>query len=353
MRQFPENSRSCGTLFDIAEKKKRVSELRRASENPALWDNPQSAATLLKELEGLQGEIDQLETIDRECSDLRELLSLDLSESEKSETAKQVEDLASRVDNLEFATLLGGPHDRKDAILSIKSGAGGVDAQDWAEMLLRLYLRFSERRGYSAKILEESRGGEAGIKSATLEISGPYAYGYLRSEAGTHRLVRLSPFNANHLRQTSFASIETLPVLSEKEGTEIRSDDLEVDTYRSSGAGGQNVNKTETAVRIRHVPTGIVVSCQTERSQLQNKETALTMLRAKLEQRRIEEEDAERLALRGERKSAEFGNQIRSYVIHPYNLVKDHRTNFETSDTAGVLDGNIDGFIEAFLRKQT
>ena len=282
--------------------------------------------------------------------DIRELLEMGLEGKDAHDLEEQFLSLQAEVESLEFATLLDGMYDKHDALLTVKSGAGGVDAQDWAEMLLRMYLRWGERRGFSTKILDESRGNEAGIKSVTIEVDGAYAYGYLRGEMGTHRLVRLSPFNADHLRQTSFASVEILPVLSAKEGTEIRSEDLNIDTYRSSGAGGQNVNKTETAVRITHIPTGIVVACQTERSQLKNRENAMTMLRAKLEQKRIEEEDAERLSLRGERKSAEFGSQIRSYVLHPYTLVKDHRTKHETPQTSDVLDGKLDDFMEAFLR---
>ena len=289
--------------------------------------------------------------MEKELSDIRELSSLEVEKEEAVELEREFADIASEIEALEFRTNFDGPYDRHSALLSVKSGAGGVDAQDWAEMLVRMYVRWAERRKFSSRLLEELRGNEAGIKSATIEITGEYAYGYLFGEMGTHRLVRLSPFNADHLRQTSFASVEVLPVLSAKEGVEIRSEDIEVDTYRSSGAGGQNVNKTETAVRIRHIPSGIVVSCQTERSQLQNKETALSMLRAKLEQQRLEAQEAEQRSLRGVEKSAAFGSQIRSYVLHPYTLVKDHRTKYETPQASDVLDGKLDEFMESFLKK--
>lgn len=327
-----------------------MAELESQSQRENFWGDAQEAGRVMKELERLRGEQTLFDRLAKELTDIGELSALELEGKEAEDVASHFARVAEEIGALEFKTRLGGPYDSHDAILTIKSGAGGVDAQDWAEMLLRMYLRWAERRGFAVSILEESRGNEAGIKSVSVKIEGEYAFGYLRSEMGTHRLVRLSPFNADNLRQTSFASVEVLPVLSAKEGIEVKSEDLEVDTYRSSGAGGQNVNKTETAVRIRHIPTGIVVSCQTERSQLQNRENALTMLRAKLEQLRLQAEEDEKRALRGEQKSADFGSQIRSYVLHPYTLVKDHRTKHETPQVHEVLDGKLDEFMDAFLR---
>ena len=302
----------------------------------------------------------EIETLDREQTSftalqntLSGLHSLSLEESEESiafatdEYAKAEETIHA----LEFQTLLGGDYDSASALLTVRSSAGGVDAQDWAEMLMRMYLRYAEKKGFRASVLDETRGGEAGIKSVTLEIQGTYAYGYLRGEAGIHRLVRLSPFNANSLRQTSFASVEVMPVIENDDSAIVlKPEDLRIDTYRSSGAGGQNVNKTESAVRITHLATNTVVTCQTERSQLQNREQAMKLLRSKLLQQKLEEQAEAKRKLRGEFKSAEWGNQIRSYVLHPYTMVKDHRTDTETSDTAKVLDGSLDMFIESTLR---
>jgi peptide chain release factor 2 len=300
----------------------------------------------------LRSEIVSLEKIEREISDLLELIAIveTPSDSEKDEVEKQFEKIKKEIDTLEFQTLLSGEFDASDAIVAIHAGAGGVDAQDWAEMLLRMYLRWAELSGLKARVVDESRGTEAGIKSVTIEVDGNYAYGNLKSEAGVHRLVRLSPFNSDNLRQTSFASVEVMPVIEEIKEVKINPQDLVIDTYRSSGAGGQHVNTTDSAVRITHVPTNIVVTCQSERSQLQNREQAMKVLKARIHQRYLEEQEAERRKLKGEVQSNEWGSQIRSYVIHPYKLVKDHRTKFETSDAEKVLDGELHGFMEAYLR---
>lgn len=305
----------------------------------------------MQELEALRSERDSFERLEQTLADLGSFALLeDLKPEDMRELEAEYAAAEQAIGEWEFKTLLGGPYDAKAALLTVRSGAGGADAQDWAEMLLRMYLRYAEKQGWKARMLDESRGGEAGIKSATAEIIGAYAYGYLHGEAGIHRLVRLSPFNANSLRQTSFASVEVMPVVDDTEIEPIRPDELRIDTYRSSGAGGQSVNTTDSAVRITHIPTGIVATCQNERSQLQNKEEAMRILRSKIAQKRIEEQEEEERKLRGERKSAEWGNQIRSYVLHPYTLVKDHRTGAETSDTEKVLDGDLQLFIESELR---
>lgn len=285
---------------------------------------------------------------------LRDLLALAAHEGDDSLVPDVEHDTAAlerAVDTLEFETLMGGEFAENGAILAVHAGAGGTEAQDWADMLLRMYIRWAEERRYTVSVLERSEGDEAGIKSATIQISGEYVYGRLRGERGVHRLVRLSPYDAAHRRHTSFALVEVLPELEEEEeAVVINPDDLRVDTYRSSGAGGQHVNKTDSAVRLTHLPTGIVVTCQNERSQLQNREVAMRILAARLLERRLEERELEQARLKGEHVAAGWGNQIRSYVLHPYNMVKDLRTGYETSDTAGVLNGDLDKLIESYLR---
>lgn len=280
---------------------------------------------------------------------LAELLAEEDDKELATEFAQKYKKCDKHLDALKLKTLLAGKYDAGNAILSIYAGAGGVDAQDWAEMLLRMYLRYSERKGWRAKILDKSEGGEAGIKSVTLEAIGHYAYGYLKNEAGVHRLVRLSPFDADKARHTSFALVEVLPEISAQD-VKIQDEELKIETFRSAGAGGQSVNKTSSAIRIKHLPTGLVVQCQNERSQLQNKETALKILRGKLEKLYGEQKDKETLEARGEHISAAWGNQIRSYVLHPYKMVKDHRTKYEVKNTDKVLDGEIDNFIQIALK---
>lgn len=318
------------------------------------WNDPQKAAKISKELEFLKGEVLSLENIEKKVVELIELIGLfDVPENgEHKEIEQQFSQIQKEFDALEFKSLLGGEYDKNDVILAIRSGAGGVDAQDWAQMLERMYLKWAEKNGFKAMMVEETKGAEAGIKSATIEISGDFAYGYLQSEAGVHRLVRLSPFNSDNLRQTSFAIVEVLPVIEEISEVVISPQDLVIDTYRASGAGGQHVNTTDSAVRITHTPTGIVVTCQSERSQLQNKEQAMKVLKARIHQKYLDQQKEEKEKLRGEYKSAEWGSQIRSYVIHPYKMVKDHRTKHETSDAQAVLDGELQDFMESYLRWQ-
>ena len=322
------------------------------SETPGFWDTPESAASTMQFLEGLKKEITDFDALGQSLSDSKELLQLEnLGTTEITSLEREMNEIQHVIQTWEFQLLLGGQYDHASAILTLRSGAGGTEAQDWTAMLLRMYLRYAERKSYRSFIHDEIRGNETGLKSVTIEIEGRYAYGYLRGEMGVHRLVRLSPFNANNLRQTSFASVEVMPVLPPSDRSiEVKTEDLRVDTLRASGAGGQHVNKTESAVRLTHLPTGIVVACQSERSQLQNREQAMKLLKSKLLQRRLLEEEAAKSKIRGEFKSAGFGNQIRSYVLHPYTLVKDHRTSTETSNTQAVLDGDLDSFIESELQ---
>jgi len=293
--------------------------------------------------------------LDSHLHELAELLALAESDGDTDmveEVLRELEVLARRLDELELALALSGPYDRRDAILAIHAGAGGTDSQDWAEMLLRMYLRWAERRGYETHVLDISLGEEAGIKSATVEISGPYAYGWLKAEKGVHRLVRLSPFDAAHARHTSFAMVEVLPEVETPTEIDLRPEELRIDTFRASGHGGQHVQKNATAVRIVHLPTGITVSCQNERSLARNKEFALKVLKARLLELELEKRQEEQARLKGEYVPAEWGHQVRSYVLHPYKLVKDHRTGYETSDAEGVLDGDLEDFLRAYLRTQ-
>jgi len=308
----------------------------------------------MRRLTRLNEAVDGWQALARQQRDLAELHELATAEQDDGmlvEVTKETAALARKVEQAEFRLMLDGEYDDHDAILAIHAGAGGTEAQDWVEMLLRMYLRWAERRGYETDILELFEGEEAGIKTATIEIRGEYAYGYARPEAGVHRLVRLSPFDAAHRRHTSFALVEVTPVLDDSIEINIDPNDLRIDVFRSAGHGGQSVNTTDSAVRITHLPTGITAACQNERSQLRNKEIALRVLRSRLYEQEKRKQEEERARLRGEHVSAEWGNQIRSYVLHPYNMVKDLRTDYETSDTGAVLDGEIDEFIDVYLRE--
>src|SRR5690242_3516296 len=313
------------------------------------------AQATMQRLNALRNELETWRGMDtrlQELCEMAELLDAEPDEALSGQVERSADEIEQQLEKLRFSLMLNGEHDQRDAILSIHAGSGGVDAQDWAEMLLRMYLRWAERHNFRAEVYESSEGEEAGIKSATVEITGRYAYGYLRSEIGTHRLIRLSRFDAAHRRHTSFAKVEVLPDIEDTIEINIRPEDLEIDTYRSTGAGGQHVNKTDSAVRIRHIPSGIVVTCQNERSQIQNREVAMKLLRARLYEREVRRREEETARLKGEFVQADFGAQIRTVTIHPYNIVKDHRTNFESSDTTGYLDGDLDPFIDAFLQEK-
>ena len=303
----------------------------------------------MKRISALRQVVDDWNSLTQRVSYLLELAQLD-EESLRSEITADLEKVEKDLAHREFDLLLGGKYDRNNALLAIHAGAGGVDAQDWTEMLERMYLRWAENHDYKSEVLDLSEGEEAGIKSVTIAIEGEYAYGYLRPEKGVHRLVRLSPYDAAHRRHTSFALVEVLPEVEDDADIEISPDDIRIDVYRSSGAGGQNVQKNATAVRITHLPTGIVVTCQNERSQTQNRENAMRVLRSRLAEIKEEEHVATLAELRGEYTKAEWGSQIRSYVLHPYQMVKDHRTDYEVGNAQGVLNGDLDGFIEAYLR---
>lgn len=342
------------SVFDLPAIEQQAAELRERSAQPDFWDDPDTAQAVMRELSSLENTLNTWRTLGSRINELAELLELAEAEEEDgwlSEIAGEAETLAEELARLRLELMVSGRHDHADAILTVYAGAGGTESQDWAEMLLRMYLRWAERRGFGVEIIDETEGDGAGIKSATVEIHGRNAFGYLRSERGVHRLVRISPFDNAHRRHTSFAMVEVIPDVAGEVNVEINPDDLEIDFFKASGHGGQNVQKNSTAVRITHRPSGLVVVCQNERSQAQNREHALQVLTARLyalEEQRMEEERAK---LRGELVSAGWGNQIRSYVLHPYRMVKDLRTGWETGNTTAVLDGEIDGLIEAYLQQ--
>ncbi|HHX09261.1 MAG TPA: peptide chain release factor 2 [Chloroflexi bacterium] len=337
--------------LDLAQKAEESLKLKKQSQEADFWDDPDIAQSVMKRLSFLDHQIEEWKELQTQIEGLGSLLELD-DGSLTDEITSQVDQLEELMAEKEITLLLSGQYDQGDAILAIHAGAGGTDSQDWAGMLERMYLRWAETRGYKTEVLDRTLGEEAGIKSVTISVSGELAYGYLKCEKGVHRLVRLSPFDAAHRRHTSFALVEVLPEIEGNSEIVIRPEDIEIEVYKSSGAGGQNVQKNMTAVRIIHLATGLVVTCQNERSQTQNRESALKVLRSRLFEIQQQAHADELSDLKGEFKKVEWGSQIRSYVLHPYQMVKDHRTEYETGNTQAVLDGSLDGFIEACLKSK-
>ena len=341
-----------GTLFDIEKCQEKVMQLEEVSMDNAFWTDTERAQKVLQELKGYK---DTIEKYNKLCASLEDILVLIemANEEEDMDLAEEAKEEAKafreKYEAMRIATMLDGEYDRNNAILELHSGAGGTESCDWVAMLYRMYTRWAEAHGYKVEVLDYLEGDEAGIKSVTIQVSGENAYGYLKSEKGIHRLVRISPFDSSGRRHTSFASCDVMPELTDEISIEIKQEDLRIDTYRSTGAGGQHVNTTDSAVRITHIPTNIVVQCQNERSQIQNRERAMQMLKAKLHEKEEEERLEKMDGIRGEKKEIAWGSQIRSYVFHPYNLVKDHRTSEETGNSSAVMDGDIDRFMNAYL----
>ena len=349
------------TLADLSEsldlegRKKRIAEIDEIISAPDFWNNPEGGQAIMQEKKRLESKVDKYNALAGKMEDLEVMIELAKEEPDadlEQDIVDTLAEITKELDAFELETILNGDYDDNNAILSIHPGAGGTESQDWAEMLYRMYVRWAERHGYKVEVLDYLDGDEAGIKSVTMLIEGENAYGYLKSEKGVHRMVRISPFDASGRRHTSFTAVEVMPEVENDTTIEIDDKDLKVDTYRSSGAGGQHVNKTESAVRITHIPTGIVVQCQNERSQIQNRATAMKMLTSRLVEEKIKQQEAEIARLQGEQQDIGWGSQIRSYVFHPYTLVKDHRTNFEKGNVGAVMDGEIDEFINAWLKQQ-
>ncbi|MEP7285729.1 MAG: peptide chain release factor 2 [Chloroflexota bacterium] len=337
--------------LDVAAKEQEVTRLEEQSSVANFWDDPRAAQQTMQRLSRLKDEISRWRDVESRINDALELAELN-DESLADDLTTEVESLKVIVDKMNFQALMSGKYDNENAIFSIHAGAGGTESQDWVAMLLRMFLRWAEQHGMKAEIMDQTEGEEAGIKSVMLSIKGDYAYGYLQSERGVHRLVRISPFDASKRRHTSFALVEVVPDVQDNIDIVIEEKDLEIDTYRSSGAGGQNVQKNETAIRIVHKPSGLVVTCQNERSQAQNRERALQVLKARLLDLELRKKEEELAQLKGDHVNVNFGSQIRSYVLHPYQMVKDHRTEYETGNTGAVLDGWLDEFMEAYLKSK-
>ncbi|MFH1763509.1 MAG: peptide chain release factor 2 [Gemmatimonadota bacterium] len=341
-------------IFDLSNREARLRELEEALASPTLWDHQDNARNIIDEANKLKAWVDPWKAVSnqaRELAEMAELIEADPDEELEADWVREFQVVTGLLEDLEFQTMLQGDDDHRNAILTVHPGAGGLESQDWAEMLVRMYTRWAERRGFSVSILDLQPGEEAGIKSASLEISGDYVYGYLKAEKGIHRLVRISPFDSQSRRHTSFASVFVYPEVDDDIEIEVDEGDLRIDTYRASGAGGQHVNKTDSAVRITHEPTGIVVSCQQERSQHKNRSTAMKMLRAALYEHALREQEEEKDAIEATKSDIAWGHQIRSYVFAPYTMVNDHRTEIKVGDVQGVMDGRLDPFIEAYLKK--
>ena len=352
VKEMQQKIAGIGQSLNLPKLQAELEELTAKQHQPDFWDNVKEAQQVSQRAKNLEYKIEEYTTLTTKLTDVEEILEMFADdEAMIEETATEIVALKKEIGELHIATLLSGKFDANNAIVTLHAGAGGTEAQDWAQMLYRMYSRYCERRGYKVEVLDMLDGEEAGIKSITFAVNGLNAYGYLKAEKGVHRLVRISPFDANKRRQTSFASVEIMPEIDTDVDIVIEDKDLKVDTYRSSGAGGQHVNKTESAIRITHLPTGIVVSCQTQRSQIQNREHAMMMLKSKLVELKEREQMEEAMAIKGEIKKIEWGSQIRSYVFCPYTMVKDHRTNFENANVTDVMDGNIQPFIEDYLQK--
>ena len=351
-KNYRKNSKNYGGIFDGSAKRERISELEAEIARPEFWNQGDRAQDLLRERTVLQKIVEGWDNASSQLEDIQVLIELG-EEMEDQETLDEVNGLLpaieTQVAQMEFARMLSGEHDANCATLSINAGAGGTEAQDWADMLLRMYLRYCERKGFKTEMTEYQAGDDAGLKSATFNVTGEYAYGYLKAENGIHRLVRISPFDSNARRHTSFCSVFVFPELDESVEVEVEDKDIRVDTFRASGAGGQHINKTDSAIRITHIPTGTVVACQNERSQHKNRATAMKQLKARLYELEIRKKEEEAATFSEDKKEIGWGSQIRSYVLHPYRMVKDHRTSHETGNTDAVLDGDLDGFIEAYL----
>ncbi len=342
--------------LNIAGALSEIEKLEAQSGEPGFWDDMENSQKILQKTKQLKDKVERYETLKTNWEDALVLIDLANEENDEGmlpEVKNTVEDIVSTLDKMTLETLLSGPYDKNNAIITLHAGAGGTEAQDWCEMLLRMYQMYAQKNGYSVTTLDLLPGDDAGVKSATINISGLNAYGYLKAEKGVHRLVRISPFDAAGRRHTSFASIEVMPEIDDDVEINIRTEDLKVDTYRASGAGGQHVNKTDSAIRITHIPTGVVVSCQTQRSQHQNREYAMRMLKAKLVEIAEQQQKEKIEDIKGVQKEIAWGSQIRSYVFHPYNLVKDHRTGFEMGNIGAVMDGDLNGFINAYLQAQS